>query len=153
MKKFRFPLRSVTTIRNLREVRAREQFSAAVRAYVLADERLQTIRAKLTELEDILRSGRAQRFRPSDEISFIQAFKDETLTATKAEGDVATARNAMEAARKAWLESRRDLRVLENLERKARTLHRQEAERENQAALDDRTSALVARETSLRNHE
>jgi len=54
MKKFRFPLRSVTTIRNLREVRAREQFSAAVRVYVLADERLQTIRAKLTELEDIL---------------------------------------------------------------------------------------------------
>src|SRR5436305_619284 len=122
MKKFRFPLRSVTTIRNMRELRAREQFSAAVRVYVAADERLLTVRARLTELEDILRSGRAQRFRPSDEISFIQAFRNETLVATKAEGDLVAARNAMEAARKAWLESRRDLRVLENLERKARTL-------------------------------
>jgi flagellar FliJ protein len=152
MKKFRFPLRSVTTIRNLRELRAREQFSAAVQTYIAADEQLQSIRAKLTELEDILRSGRAQRFRPTDEVSFIQALKDETIKATRADAAVTTARNAMEVARQAWLESRRDLRVLENLERKARTLHRQETERENQAAMDDRTSALVARQTA-QNHE
>jgi len=145
MKKFRFPLRSVTTVRTLRELRAREQFSAAVNAYVLADERLQTIRAKLSELEEIVRSGRAQRFRPSEVISFMQALKDETLVAKKAEGEVVQARNAMEAARQAWLETRRDLRVLENLERKAKTLHRLETEREDQAALDDRTSSLAAR--------
>jgi hypothetical protein len=43
------------------------------------------------------------------------------------------------------LESRRDVRVIEKLEQKARSVHRREAEREDQAALDDRTSALAAR--------
>ena len=145
MKKFCFPLRSVATVRSLREIRAREQFSATVQAYVAAEEHLQELRARLVELEDILRSGRAKTFRAGDEASFLEAFKKETVRATRAAAETAKARAAMEAARQAWLESRCDVRVIEKLEQKARGEHRREADREDQAALDDRTSALAAR--------
>jgi flagellar FliJ protein len=148
MKKFRFPLRSVATIRTLCELRAREQFSHAVQAFVTAEEKLQALRARLAELEQILRSGRAGTFRPSEEAWFMEAFRHETIAATKATNDVTAARGAMESARQAWLEARRDLRVLENLEQKARAAHRREGEREDQAALDDRTSGMIARNAS-----
>jgi flagellar FliJ protein len=145
MKKFRFPLRSVATVRSLRELRAREQFSNAVHTYVVAEENLLTLRNRLAELEEILRTGRTRSFRAGDEASFISAYKAETTAVAKSSAEVEKARLAMEDARQAWLGSRRDLRVIENLEQKARSNHRRETEREDQAALDDRTSALAAR--------
>jgi flagellar export protein FliJ len=148
MKKFRFPLRSVATVRSLREMRAREQFSAAVQTYVAAEQQLKEIRARLTELEEMLRNGRGKTFRPGDEAAFLEAFKNEAVRATKAAAEASRTRAAMEAARQAWLESRRDVRVIEKLEFKARGEHAREAEREDQAALDDRTNALAARPPS-----
>jgi flagellar FliJ protein len=145
MKKFRFPLRSVAIVRSIRELKAREQFSLAVHAFVKATEHLQLLRDRLAALEEILRSGRSLKFRAGDEASFIEAYKVETIAATKASVDVDKARASMEAARQAWLGSRRDLRVVESLEQKARITHRREVEREDQAALDDRSSALAAR--------
>lgn len=145
MKKFRFPLRSVATVRTLRELRAREQFSHAVQVYVTAEETLQGLRSRLAELEQILKSGRGTTFRAADEAWFIEAFKHETVAATKAATEVTAARAAMESARQAWLEARRDLRVVENLEQKARAAHLREGEREAQAALDDRASGMVVR--------
>jgi len=58
---------------------------------------------------------------------------------------VAQAKLDMERERQAWLESRRDMRLVEILETKARGVHRREYEREEQALLDDRTNALAAR--------
>ena len=145
MKKFRFPLRSVATVRSLAELKAREGFAKAVRIFMESDERLQQARAQLRAYEEILRTARGKTFRAADEASFLAGFNDETVRATKLEADVATARSAMEVARQAWLESRRDVKVIENLESKARLEHRQEVERENQAAMDDRASALAAR--------
>lgn len=145
MKKFRFPLRSVATVRSLRELRAREHFSVAVHAYVMAEEQLQVLRGRLAALEEVLRNGRNRNFRAGDEVSFLEAYKTETIAATKGAAEVEKARAAMEAARQAWLGSRRDLKVVESLEQKAHANHRREVEREDQAALDDRTSALAAR--------
>ena len=145
MKKFRFPLRSVETVRSIRELKGREQFSLAVHAYVTAGEHLQMMKARLAALEEILRSGRAKTFRAGDQASFMEAYKNETTATTKSAAEVEKARIAMEAARQVWLGSRRDLRVVESLEQKARASHRREVEREDQAALDDRTSALSAR--------
>lgn len=145
MKKFRFPLRSVATVRSLRELRAREQFSVAVHAFMVAEENLQALRDRLAALEDVLRNGRAQTFRAGDEVTFLEAYKTEIIAATKGAAEVEKARANMEAARQAWLVSRRDLKVVESLEQKARATHRRETEREDQAALDDRTSALSAR--------
>lgn len=145
MKKFRFPLRSVTTVRTLAELRARERFSDAVHAYAAAEQHLAALRRRVAELEEILLSGRTHRFRPADEAAFLEAFKLETVAAAKAEIALNEARSAMETARTAWLESRRDLRLMENLEGKARQHYRRDCEREEQAALDDRTNALAAR--------
>jgi len=148
MKKFSFPLRSVATIRNLFEVRAREQFSLCVRAYAAAENKLNEQRARVAELENILRSGRLTRFRPADQSTFMAAFKDETALVGKRAADLNSALRDMESARQAWLESRRDVRVIESLERKARSLHQRELERENQAAMDDRAGAQAARATA-----
>jgi flagellar FliJ protein len=126
-------------------MRAREQFSAAVQGYVAAEQQLKEIRARLSELEEMLRNGRGKIFRPGDEAAFLEAFKNEAVRATRAAAETAKARAAMEAARQAWLESRRDVRVIEKLEVKARSEHTREGEREDQAALDDRTNALAAR--------
>jgi len=145
MKKFRFPLRSVETVRSIRELRAREQFSLAVHEYVTAEEHLQMLQTRLAELEEILRSGRTRTFRAGDEASFLEAYRTETVTVAKASAELEKARVAMEAARQAWLGARRNLRVVESLEQKAKAIHRHESEREDQAALDDRTSALSAR--------
>jgi flagellar FliJ protein len=145
MKKFHFPLRSVETVRSIRELRAREQFSLTVHAFVTAEEHLQMLQARLAELEGILRSGRTRTFRAGDEASFLEAYKAETIAAAKASAELEKARAAMEAARQAWLGARRNLRVVESLEQKAKAIYRHESEREDQAALDDRTSALSAR--------
>jgi flagellar FliJ protein len=145
MKKFRFPLRSVETVRSIRELRAREQFSLSVHAFVTAEEYLQLLQARLAELEAILRSGRSRTFRAGDEASFLEAYKTETAAVAKAASELEKTRAAMEAARQSWLNARRNLRVVESLEAKAKAIHRHEAEREDQAALDDRTSALSAR--------
>ena len=148
MKKFRFPLRSVETVRSIRELRAREQFSHAVHAFVTAEGQLQLLQARLAELEDILRSGRKHSFRAGDEASFLKAYKTETDAVSKAADALEKARAEMEAARQNWLTARRNLRVVESLEQKSRVKHRHETEREDQAALDDRTSALSARATA-----
>jgi flagellar FliJ protein len=149
MKKFRFPLKSVETIRSMKELRAREQFSLAVHAYVLAEENLETARGRAGALAEALRTGRTGIFRAGDEVGFIEAYKAELDTVAKASAAVEKAKEGMEAARQAWLNSRRDLRVIENLERKARALHRHEVEREEQAALDDRTGAMAGRAAAV----
>lgn len=148
MKKFRFPLRSVATVRNIYELRAREHFSRTVQACVTADKTLESLRTRVAELEQLLRSGRLQCFRPADQTSFMAAFKEENVKAAKAAAEAAAARATMETARQAWLQSRRDVRVIENLEQKRRAIHRSELERENQAAMDDRASSASARSAS-----
>jgi len=145
MKKFRFPLRSVATVRALREQRARDVFSAAVHAYVGAEERVGEIRNRIAELEEVLRSQRVQTFRASDQVAFLQAHRRETLCETAAIKVAAQAKMEMERRRQEWLEARRDVRLLENLELKARGMHRRDLEHEEQSLLDDRTNALFAR--------
>ena len=145
MKKFRFPLRSVATVRALRELRAREVFSAAVHVYVGAEERLGEVRNRIEELVEIMRGARSRNFRASDQVAFLQAHQREITGEKAAIKAVEQARAEMERCRQAWLEARRDVRLMDNLELKARTTHRSELEREEQALLDDRTNALFAR--------
>ena len=92
-----------------------------------------------------MRSGRNGAFRAGDQISFIHAYQVETSAAAKAADELQKARAALEAARQVWLATRRDVRVTDRLEQKARDHHRRECEHEDQAAMDDRTGALAAR--------
>lgn len=145
MKKFRFPLHSVATQRRMREADRRERFATAVHAYVQAEEALATVRARITGLQEIIAAERGGRFRPADQVAFMQALELEQVCLSAAAGRVAEAGTAMENERQAWIESRRDVRLIETLEAKARVGYRQAYEREEQALLDDRTNALAAR--------
>lgn len=145
MKKFRFPLRSVVTLRKLREGEQRERFAAAVQVHAKAEEARRVISARIVELEERIASERVGRFRPADQISFLQALAVEQTRNAEAAAQVAQAQLAMEKQRQAWLDSRRDVRLVEVLETKARAVHRQDHEREEQALLDDRTNALFVR--------
>ncbi|CAM2827753.1 flagellar export protein FliJ [Rariglobus hedericola] len=145
MKKFRFPLHSVATQRKLRESDRRERFAAAVHAYVASEEALARINTRIVELEEIIAAERCGLFRPAAQIAFMQALSEEIALKTQASELVAQRRTEMDRARESWIESRRDVRLIETLEAKARTTYRQAYEREEQALLDDRTNALVAR--------
>ncbi len=145
MKRFRFPLKSVATVRTLAELRAREKFSSALQAHLEVERRLAAIRARIAEYEKNLRLMRAGTFRPSDQAAALAAIRAETALATKTEGELAQARKALEAARYAWLEARRDQRVIEKLEERAKQAYRYEVAREDQLALDERTAAMAQR--------
>jgi flagellar FliJ protein len=145
MKKFRFPLRSVATLRRMRESERREIFAAAVRGYVAAEEALAGVNARIAELEDIIVHERTGCFRAADQVAFMQSLVTERTRRTEALAVVVKAKSLMETERQAWLASRRDVRLVEILETKSRGVHRQACEREEQALLDDRTNASFAR--------
>jgi flagellar protein FliJ len=145
MKKFRFPLHSVATLRKMRENERRERFAAAVHGYVNAEEALAAVNARIVELEEIIAGERAGRFRASAQVAFMQALSDEVARKFAAAAVVAETKLLMDQARESWIEARRDVRLIETLEAKARLTYRQAFEREEQALLDDRTNALFAR--------
>ena len=145
MKKFSFPLRSVAIQRSLRESERSQEFSAAVRGHAVETIALARIVARIAELSEAIATERAGRFRPADQAVFLQDLAQERVRESEAREKLERARVAMEEARQRWVESRRDVRLIETLETKARAGHRLAAEREEQAQLDDRVNALFAR--------
>jgi flagellar protein FliJ len=145
MKKFRFPLRSVETVRSITELRAREHFSQAVTVHADTVRALVVAREALAGLEDLIREQRRGHFRPAEQVTFskeIQVREERVKVATQAEAEAAL---RLESARAQWVEARKQLRVVEKLEQKARSVHRAECEHEEQALMDDRVNAVMAR--------
>jgi flagellar FliJ protein len=145
MKKFNFPLRSVGTVRAMREMRAREAFTEALHTYLGAQERLQRAREQRRKLEDILVTSRGATLRPPDQVTYINAYQDELARERQAAQESAAAKAELDQRRELWVNARRDLRVIENLEVKARQVYRHELEYEEQKQLDDRTNATAGR--------
>lgn len=129
----------------MRESEKRERFAAAVHTYVSAEEALAAVQKRIVELEEIISGERTGLFRPSAQVAFMQALSDEIARKNEASVRVAETKAAMDLARQAWIESRRDVRLIDTLEAKARTIYRHDFEREEQALLDDRTNALASR--------
>ena len=63
MKKFRFPLRSVETVRSLQELRAREAFTLAIQAHRVAETEWRQASAQRERYEQRLLAARQQAFR------------------------------------------------------------------------------------------
>jgi flagellar FliJ protein len=145
MKRFRFPLRPVAVLRAHRQARAREAFAASVHVYVEAEEHLATIRAQQRELEAIMHDGRRATFRAADEVSFWSAYRRVCEDEVKSERTVIEARTLMEERREQYLEAHRAVKVVDKLEQKARTVYRQEVDRESQNELDEMAGFRVAR--------
>ena len=147
MKRFRFPMKSVATVRELNELRAREAFAQAIAALNKAEEFLADVRRRMEELREIVVAGRLESFRPRDHVSFLEAYHAEHRNEIEARHAVVAAMNLLEKRRLDWLEARRALKLIHNLEARARTVHRADAERESQRELDElacRSRALVS---------
>ena len=145
MKKFSFPLRSVGTVRAMRELRAREAFTEALNVFVAAEERVTRAREQRRKLEDILVASRGATLRAPDQVTYLNAYHDELARERQAAQECADAKVELDQRRELWVNARRDLRVIENLEIKARQVYRHDFEYEEQKLLDDRTNATAGR--------
>ncbi len=137
MKKFAFPLRSVAIVRNSRESQARQAFAAAVHTLALAEETLAEARRGLDELREMLLNRRSMIYRAPDQAAFLTAFQMETRREMEAHCAVVEAQSKVQQKRQEWMTARQGVRVVQNLENKARAVHRHEVERAEQSTLDD----------------
>jgi flagellar FliJ protein len=144
MKRFRFPLRPVAVLRAHRESRAREAFAAAVHAYVVSEENLAATRARVAQFERTLHHGRQGSFRAAEEAHHLQGYRREAAAEVAAERAMIEARDAMQQRRVEYLEAHRKLEVVRRLEGKARTAHKLETAREEQAEFDDYATRRAA---------
>jgi flagellar FliJ protein len=149
MKRFRFPLRPVVTLRAHREIRARESFAAAVHAYVLSEEKLMATRARVARFEGALFAGRSGTFNPAAEAQQLTAYRRECEAEVEAERATFAARAEMDRCRADYLTAHRDLEVVQRLETKSRLAHRLEANREEQAEFDDFAARRAMRRSPL----
>ena len=149
MKRFRFPLRPLAVLRAHRELRAREAFAASVHAYVQAEERLATTRARVADLEQLLFAGRNDRFLAADAAALYRVYRAECHAELEAEREVIEARDAMQKRRNDYIESNRQLKVVNRLEEKARATHRAASARAEQNEFDEFAGFNAARRPAL----
>ncbi|MBP7141361.1 MAG: flagellar FliJ family protein [Opitutaceae bacterium] len=147
MKRFQFPLKSVVVVREAREARARDAFIAAVRAVMLAESEVGRIVAEKTAIEKMLLAERQPAFHAAEQVAFIRSHQRLVTREGEARAAVCTAQQVREQRRQDWMETRRDVRLIEKLRTSALGVYRRESEREAQRLLDDHTNAAVARES------
>lgn len=145
MKRFRFSLRPVAVLRAHHEMRAREAFAAAVQAFVKSEQELVAARQRLRKLEADMTAGRSVRFSAADEAHALAAYQRECAAEVEAEKAMNAAQQAMQQRRIEYVEAHRKLEVIRRLEEKAKTLHRYETGREEQAEFDDFAARRFAR--------
>ena len=78
-------------------------------------------------------------------MTYLNAYHDELTRERQAAQESVAAKTELDQRREVWVNARRDLRVIENLEVKARQVYRHELEYEEQKLLDDRTNATAGR--------
>ncbi|HEX2101133.1 MAG TPA: flagellar export protein FliJ [Candidatus Synoicihabitans sp.] len=149
MKRFRFPLQSVATVRAWHERDAREAFGAAMRAYTQAESRVQEERKLAQQTESVLRAGRSKTFRPLEQAAFAAAYQTQLQVVRQVEQARVEAKTAVDRARDAWHAARSKLRAVEQLEHRARQQHRVEQERADQTAMDELASIRATRSAQV----
>ena len=149
MKRFRFPLQAVSTVRNWREAKARETVAAAVKTVSEAERQLLALHDEAEELEAIVKRARQNNFRPADQAAFLHAYGIAANAIIEGERVLAEAREGLDAARAEWREARAELKAVEALEKRARQRHFLAAAREEQQQLDERAAAVHAQSGGL----
>lgn len=137
MKRFRFSLQAVAVLRAHREMRAQEAFGLAVQAHARAESELTAVRHRVAQFELAVAAGREKKFLPADEILTLTAYRQECLAEQAAEKSVFAAKTLMNQRRAEYIEAHRNVEVVGRLEQKARTAHRLECNREEQAGFDE----------------
>lgn len=149
MKRFRFRLESVLSLRTLREQRGREEFATATDMWVRAQETVKSAEANAARLSASFAASRLERFRPAE-----QAAGSMVLAHAQAEiSRLITLREDAAATRKtthdSWLKLRRSLKVIEGLAERDRKLHREATLRAEQNELDEFAGIAAARNLRL----
>ncbi|MDI1247695.1 MAG: flagellar export protein FliJ [Lacunisphaera sp.] len=149
MKRFSFSLRSVAVLRGHREQLARDVFAASVHAYVQAEEHLALVRAQIADLGRVLAAGRSGTFLAADAAALFRVYRSVSAAEMTSERDVIEKRDVMKRRRAEYLEANRQLKIVRQLEDKARARHRAETLRHEQAELDDFAGFRAARPSLL----
>jgi flagellar export protein FliJ len=150
VKRFKFTLQSVATVRTWREQEAREAFARALNLLKQAEDDLQMRRQRVAGLEVQLRHAQASTFRPAEHAAAVLAYQRERLAAEESTQRCAAAQAASDQARLAWQNARNQLRVVGQLEQRARQLHRFNEERCEQSVLDEMAALRVSRPSTPR---
>jgi flagellar FliJ protein len=137
MKRFHFPLRPVVVVRSHRESRAREALADAIREGVRCDERLSAARGRVAEAATVIAASRRGRVSARDEIGFGQMFRRECGAEAEAQKQAAAAQALIAQRREAYLESRRQVKIVTKLEERARAEHRLACLRAEQIEIDE----------------
>ena len=145
MKRFRFRLSSVLSLRDLAERRARENFGRAQQVVAEATTHLRTAEQARLQLTESLSGARAAVFRPIEQIAGFGALRQAERAEAECANRLTAARQSLAQARERWLASRRDLQVIQRLEERARLAHRTEADKAEQSLLDELAALASAR--------
>ncbi len=148
MRRFHFKLQSVAVLRSLRELRARENLARSIRTVEQALVALAEARARRDLLEDMLRSERAFALRAAEHAAFLAALHDAGTAVAAAHKAMADAVALRDRHLDEYYAAARAVKVMDNLESRARAAHRHAGEREEQILLDER-SAGGARRAAL----
>lgn len=145
MKRFRFRLESVLSLRAVAELAERERFgvaqrelAAALDARRLAAERRDTLARSIAE-------SVAGTFRPAEHSASLRALDLARQAELEAARRAEQATTARDRARETWLAARSRLQVIERLQTRARDAHREAAEKAEQTLLDELASLASAR--------
>lgn len=149
MKRFRFRLESVLSLRSLREQRGREAFATATDMWMRAQETVKRAEANAAMLNASFAASRLERFRPAE-----QAAGSTVLAHAQAEiSRLITLREDAAKTRKTihdnWLKLRRSLKVIEGLAERDRKLYREATLRAEQNELDEFAGIAAARNLRL----
>lgn len=148
MKRFRFPLEAVMTLRQRQEQRALEEYGCAVRAHAEAVEQLAAAQAELDRAWD---QWRVRMAAGGDAGELIKLDAWRQAVDLRRQSCVGTANQAAQfrtAALNRWLAARRQREATDKLLERLRLQHAQQTRREEQKILDDlNNSRFVARPT------
>jgi len=138
MKKFRFSLQPVGTLRDLQEMRASESFSQANRERAQCDAALQHQQLRVAEFVESLIVRRAVGLPGPMQDSFMRAYRTELVDEKSASDAQVAATKVQEAARQRWIEAHRQVKLIDKLRARAREHFQTEVFRFEQRQLDDR---------------
>ncbi len=138
MKKFRFTLEPVATLRNLQEMRASDAFAKANQALADRVAALERQQLRVAQFVESLIVRRTTGLPGTMHASFMQAYRTELAEEKVAAEARAKAEQEQEAARQRWIEAHLQVRLVEKLRGRARERFQTELVRFEQRQLDDR---------------
>lgn len=138
MKRFRFNLRSVATVRALAEMRAREALMKAVRECELLGPALEEQRACVARFSEEMRQPGQTGIRGETQTALLRAYRAEIEAEAAAERAFATAVALRETSRTRWIDAFVRCDQMGDLRARARAKHEADSARHEQHQLDDR---------------